>query len=212
MSSGNRRKTLVWMATAAAAIALAPGQSAAAAKDPIEVGMAVALTGYLANYDGQFIDGVKLGAERANAAGGIDGHKIDLHILDDASNATTGVTATNQLLNQYQCQRHVEWAVVGAEQRRSSRSSARAKVPQIVVLGSADRSEMGVPRQPAEREAPTRSKLDFANQSLHAQEDRARLFPDALRAERREIHGRAGEAAGPRRSFIRRRSSPPSPT
>ena len=71
------------------------------AKDPIEVGMAVALTGYLASFDGQLVEGVKLASKRLNAAGGVDGHQLNFHILDNASNATTSVTITNQLLNQY---------------------------------------------------------------------------------------------------------------
>jgi branched-chain amino acid transport system substrate-binding protein len=87
---------------AAGALALLPtGLSGAFAQDPIEVGMAVALTGYLASFDGQLVEGVKLASKHLNDAGGVNGHKLNFHILDNASNATTGVTVTNQLLNQY---------------------------------------------------------------------------------------------------------------
>ncbi len=51
----------------AVAIAAMLGVPVAAAKDPLEVGMAVALTGYLANFDGQYIDGVKVAVKLANA-------------------------------------------------------------------------------------------------------------------------------------------------
>jgi branched-chain amino acid transport system substrate-binding protein len=85
----------------AAAAILAAAAQPARAGDPIEIGMAVALTGSLASADGEYVTGVKLGVERANAAGGIDGHKLELHILDNASNATTAVTVTNQLFNQF---------------------------------------------------------------------------------------------------------------
>src|SRR5262245_7914300 len=71
------------------------------AKDAIEVGTVAALTGYLAGYDAHFISGLKLAVSRINATGGADGHAINLRVLDGASSATTGTTATNQLLNQY---------------------------------------------------------------------------------------------------------------
>ena len=73
----------------------------AAAKDPVEVGSVAALTGYLAGYDAHFLNGLKLAASVLNKNGGADGHSINPHIVDGASNATNGATATNQLLNQY---------------------------------------------------------------------------------------------------------------
>jgi branched-chain amino acid transport system substrate-binding protein len=74
---------------------------AAAAKDAIEIGSVAALTGYLAAYDANFLNGLKLAVDVIDKAGGADGHTLNLHVLDGASNATTGATATNQLLNQY---------------------------------------------------------------------------------------------------------------
>src|SRR4051794_18982051 len=74
---------------------------ARAQSKPIEVGSIAALTGYLATYDGNFLNGLKLGVKTVNEAGGAGGHQLNLHILDGASNATTGVTGVNQLLNQY---------------------------------------------------------------------------------------------------------------
>ena len=73
----------------------------ASAKDAIDVGAVAALTGYLAGYDANFLNGLKLAVSVINKAGGADGHEINLHIHDGASSATTGTTATNQLLNQY---------------------------------------------------------------------------------------------------------------
>ncbi len=90
---------------AAGALAFAAGTAllpaTAAAKDAIQVGTVAAMTGYLATYDGNFMNGLKLAVKLINDAGGADGHQLDLHILDGASNATTGVTDVNQLLNQY---------------------------------------------------------------------------------------------------------------
>src|SRR5690242_13920420 len=73
----------------------------AAAADAIEVGSVAALTGYLAAYDANFLNGLKLGVATVNKTGGANGSQLNLRILDGASNATTGATATNQLLNQY---------------------------------------------------------------------------------------------------------------
>jgi branched-chain amino acid transport system substrate-binding protein len=139
---------------------------AAAAKDPIEVGMAAALTGYLASYDGQFIDGVKLGAEHANAAGGIDGHKINLHILDDASNATAGVTATNQLLNQFNVSVMLN-GLSSAQNAAIEPILERAQVPQIIfsVLPPAPKWAFLVNLLNERADA---LEVDFANQKLHA--------------------------------------------
>jgi ABC-type branched-subunit amino acid transport system substrate-binding protein len=127
---GFRAPSAAPIVTLAAALALAP--VGAVAKEPIEVGMAAALTGYLASYDGQFIDGVKLGVAHANAAGGIDGHKIDLHILDDASNATTGVTDTNQLLNQFNVSVMMN-GLSSAQNAAIEPILTRAEVPQLVL-------------------------------------------------------------------------------
>lgn len=96
-----RRSTFLQRAVPALAalLAFAPSSVSAQANSPIEVGMAVSLTGYLSTADTNFVEGVKLGVLTVNAKGGIDGHPIQLHIVDNASNVSTGVTATNQLLN-----------------------------------------------------------------------------------------------------------------
>jgi branched-chain amino acid transport system substrate-binding protein len=105
---------------------------AAFARAPIEVGAVAALTGYLAGYDAHFINGLKLAVSKINAAGGANGHHINLRVLDGASNATTGTTATNQLLNQY--------GVVATLNGASSATSAaiqpllaEARVPMIIL-------------------------------------------------------------------------------
>jgi branched-chain amino acid transport system substrate-binding protein len=119
------------LAASGAAALLLAAPSLAAAKDPMEIGMAVALTGYLANFDGQFIEGAKLAAKEANAAGGVDGHMVNLHVLDDASNATTGVTVTNQLLNQYNVSAMLN-GLSSAQTVAIQPILAKAKVPMIV--------------------------------------------------------------------------------
>jgi branched-chain amino acid transport system substrate-binding protein len=115
---------------ATAALIAAP-TSVRAAKPPIEVGMAVSQTGFLATNDAAFIQGVQLAVKVANAAGGIDGHEVHLHILDNASNATTGVTVTNQLLNQFNVNVMIN-GLSSAQNAAIEPIVERAKVPMIV--------------------------------------------------------------------------------
>lgn len=103
MTACVRRRSLVIAALVlAVAGTTAPARRVdGAGKEPIHIGMIVALTGYLTEIDGPYVDGVKLAVGKINAAGGMDGHEVQLHIVDGASTPTTGVTMTNQLLNQY---------------------------------------------------------------------------------------------------------------
>jgi branched-chain amino acid transport system substrate-binding protein len=168
MSATTKLGGVIRAATSVAAVlgmSLAAG-APAFAKDPINVGMAVALTGYLASYDGQFIDGAKLAAEHANAAGGIDGHKLVLHILDNASNATTGVTVTNQLLNQFDISSMLN-GLSSAQNQAIEPILERAKVPQIVFSV--------LPRDPKWaflanllNERSDALQIDYADKKLHA--------------------------------------------
>lgn len=69
-------------------------------KEPIKIGVAVGLTGYLAGTDVPFSEGVQLAANDFNSHGGIDGHKVEVTVRDMKSNAAEGVNVANQLLNQ----------------------------------------------------------------------------------------------------------------
>jgi branched-chain amino acid transport system substrate-binding protein len=76
------------------------GGSSTAPKTPIKIGMAVGLTGYLSGTDTPFSEGARLAVDWLNQHGGIAGHPVQLYVRDMASNAASGVTVTNQLLNQ----------------------------------------------------------------------------------------------------------------
>jgi branched-chain amino acid transport system substrate-binding protein len=93
------RRRLLAGGTSLAAAAVAP--RIARAREAIDVGSVAALTGYLASYDANFLNGLKLAVKLINQNSGVDGHPLNLHILDGASSATTGATVANQLLNQY---------------------------------------------------------------------------------------------------------------
>jgi len=149
-----------------AASALTTVAGAAQAKEPIEVGMAVALTGFLANFDGQFVAGAKLGAQVLNDAGGAGGHPINLHILDDASNATAGMAAANQLLNQFNVSVMIN-GLSSAQNAAIEPVLARAKVPMIIFsVLPPDPAWAFQANVPSERGSEVQFR--FATEQLHA--------------------------------------------
>lgn len=86
-----------------AVLVLAGGTASAqdpAGKGPILLGQSVALTGAGAGLALPFHQGAKLYFDRINAAGGINGRKIDLVTLDDRGDPATTATNTRKLLDQ----------------------------------------------------------------------------------------------------------------
>lgn len=69
-------------------------------KSAIVLGQSLALTGPGSSLAQPFYEGAKLYFDRVNAAGGVNGRKIDLVTLDDRGNPATTVTNTQKLLDQ----------------------------------------------------------------------------------------------------------------
>lgn len=69
-------------------------------KDPVKVAVVLNLTTNMALYGSAMKDGVEMATEKWNAAGGIDGHPIELLIEDAADTATTALNAVNKVLEQ----------------------------------------------------------------------------------------------------------------
>jgi branched-chain amino acid transport system substrate-binding protein len=67
---------------------------------PINVGLIAPLTGQLTTLGVGDRQGAQVVADRVNAAGGIKGHKINLIIKDDRTEANQSVVAFNQLLSE----------------------------------------------------------------------------------------------------------------
>lgn len=137
-----------------------------ASKAPVEIGMAVALTGYLASSDAPLADGAKLAVNRINSSGGVDGRKFNLHVLDMASTAATAVTVTNQLLNQNNA---------GVMVNGSSSASTAAEAPIVaprqvpMIVGSIlpeDPKWTYSTLQPVSKQDD--AELTFASKNLHA--------------------------------------------
>jgi branched-chain amino acid transport system substrate-binding protein len=70
------------------------------AQDAYLVGVSAALTGPLASAYSPVADGMRLYLDKVNAAGGINGKKVQLLIRDDQSEATKGAANVKRLLEQ----------------------------------------------------------------------------------------------------------------
>lgn len=66
---------------------------------PYKIGIVVALSGYYTALGAPIRDGAVAAADEINAAGGINGRKIELVVLDDGSDETKGVLAVKKLIN-----------------------------------------------------------------------------------------------------------------
>lgn len=93
-----------WARAAMVAALVGLGGAAAAqegiTKSTIVVGQSVALTGPGSALAGSFTQGAKLYFDRVNAAGGVNGRKIELVTLDDRGNPALATENTKQLLGQ----------------------------------------------------------------------------------------------------------------
>jgi branched-chain amino acid transport system substrate-binding protein len=123
-----RRRTLIGM-LACAAFAVP-----AHAQDAYVVGVSGALTGSSAGTNAPPIEGLRLYVDRLNTAGGVNGKKIQLIILDDSAEPSRAATNAKRLLTQDKVQLLVlsslssTYAPVIAEAKR-------AKVP-LMLMGS----------------------------------------------------------------------------
>jgi branched-chain amino acid transport system substrate-binding protein len=94
-------KSQSWIAASIIAVALSVGLDVASAQPkPVSVGFLAALTGPLSAFDSVTYSSVKLSIDQINAAGGIDGRKLELKVVDYASVPANAVPLGNQLINQ----------------------------------------------------------------------------------------------------------------
>jgi len=90
----------------ACALALAIGaaavpRGAGAADEPYQLGAVVSESGPGASLGRPEADSMQLAVDTINKAGGVNGHQLQITILDDESNPTTAVNATRKLLDQH---------------------------------------------------------------------------------------------------------------
>lgn len=75
------------------------GNTPAPAGDTIKIGVVTSITGDAAAYGTHSTNGAKLAAEQINAAGGINGKKIELIVEDDEGKPEKAVDAFNKLVD-----------------------------------------------------------------------------------------------------------------
>ena len=92
-----RRKVLAGSAVGAASLASGLAAPAIAANEPIKIGYLPALTGPSSSTGIGINRGTVLAVDEINAAGGIDGRKIELIVRDTQSDPTKAVNAVAEL-------------------------------------------------------------------------------------------------------------------
>jgi branched-chain amino acid transport system substrate-binding protein len=100
---GKRR----WLAVFGAAAVLIAGcgsssssPSSSGRKGPIPIGALTSITGTFAPWGLELRDGMQFAVNQINAAGGVDGRKLQLVVADDTSEPAAGITAFNRLTEQ----------------------------------------------------------------------------------------------------------------
>jgi branched-chain amino acid transport system substrate-binding protein len=92
--------TLPRLTLLAATLALALGAPPALAQEPIKIGLIAALSGGSAKSGEGITRGLTIAIDEINAAGGIDGRKLQLIRRDDESNPSKGQIAARELIDQ----------------------------------------------------------------------------------------------------------------
>lgn len=98
-------------------------QTQGSSGDKVRIGVFMSTTGTTANFGISSVNGIKMAADEINAAGGINGKKVELLIQDDRSDASEAATIVTKFVTQDQVH-----AVIG--EVASSRSIAAAPIAQ----------------------------------------------------------------------------------
>jgi branched-chain amino acid transport system substrate-binding protein len=93
-----RRKVLAASALAIGA-ALATPVALAQAKAPLRFGVAMPLTGSQALFGVDFVTAAKWAVADINAKGGVEGHPLEMVVLDTQAEPQTGISAVNRLIH-----------------------------------------------------------------------------------------------------------------
>jgi branched-chain amino acid transport system substrate-binding protein len=105
-----------------------------AEKAPYKIGAVVSLTGTYAGLGGPEKTAIDMEVERINAAGGINGHKLEVVLVDDGTDAAKATAAASKLIDQDKV-----LAVIGATgtgQTMAMRQAIdKAGIPQVSMAG-----------------------------------------------------------------------------
>jgi len=133
-----RKSTLITICILTAGLCLTLGASITMAADTIKVGVVLPLTGKLAKFGEIENKSFLMAVDEINAAGGVNGKKIELIIEDTTGKPDVGRSAIEKLITQDNVlvigggySSSVTWATVAVAQQQ--------KVPFLVNTGSADK-------------------------------------------------------------------------
>jgi branched-chain amino acid transport system substrate-binding protein len=125
-----RRKVLAGSAAGAASLASGLAAPAIAANEPIKIGYLPALTGPSSSTGIGINRGTVLAVDEINAAGGIDGRKIELIVRDTQSDPTKAVNAVAELAQRQKVA--IVWGPLNSgEALAATPLIARDKVPML---------------------------------------------------------------------------------
>jgi branched-chain amino acid transport system substrate-binding protein len=125
-----RRQILAGSAAGAASLASGLARPAIAASEPIRIGFLPALTGPSSSTGIAINRGTELAVNEINAAGGINGRRIELIVRDTQSDPTKAVNAATELMHAQHV--HVIWGPLNSgESLAATPLIARAGVPQL---------------------------------------------------------------------------------
>lgn len=114
----------------------APATSGSATKAPFKLGAIGTYSGPLASSIAPARPGLEAWVQSVNAAGGIDGHMIDMTIKDDAGNPTTALAAAKELV-----EKEKVIAIVGQASAAYTGWSEYITKQKIPVIGGLDTGE-----------------------------------------------------------------------
>ncbi len=204
-----RRKVLAGSAVGAASLASGLAAPAIAANEPIQIGYLPALTGPSSSTGVGINRGTVLAVNEINAAGGVDGRKIELIVRDTQSDPTKAVNAVAELTQRQKVAPHLGPAELGRGAGGHAADRARRGAADASLLGRlADRREEipdGLPQR-ADQPADRRRGQPLRRGRAEAQEGGGDQRHDRLRhgvgrglCADAEDQGRRGGVLGPRR-------------
>ena len=129
------KRVLSLTAIAALSVSLFSGCGKTQTQTPIKIGIVAPLSGSSAMVGDTEVKGVELAVDEINAAGGINGRKLEIVKADDEQNPAKSVSAVNKLVHQDKVN-----AVIGTVNSSAVLADMQvtkaAKIPQITPIGS----------------------------------------------------------------------------
>ncbi|WP_151772348.1 ABC transporter substrate-binding protein [Streptomyces abyssomicinicus] len=130
--------------------------SGGSAKGPYQVGVVVDQSGPVRSVSAPQLVGIKAAIAAANDAGGVNGHKIELVVRDDASDAAKGVAAFRELVDRYEVS-----AVTGF--------TSSTSIPGVVNFAQQSKVAMLAAGAPGDLLDPVNPVVFSTNASINAQ-------------------------------------------